>query len=174
MELKSLTCPSCGATLQIPEGKECFFCTFCGSQIQVDDGRIRVDITNRVVDVARLKELELSEKRRVREEQAQKNELANNRRSLKSWLIACIIWIVLGAIPGTFLEKSDICMIMFICLLTFIPPFLAITVPKSAFKDGTQLSAGAKVGICFLIMIGGCVCMGIMMAIFNALISILR
>lgn len=170
MELKTLTCPSCGASLQIPEGKDRFFCTFCGSQIQVDDGTIRVDITNRIIDVARLKELELDEQRRVRREQAQKKENANERRNNKIWLIACIIWIVIGGAFGAFLEKSDICMIIWICLTAFVPPFLAITIPKNFFKNKELPTAGTKVGLSFLLMISGCVCMGIIMAIINVIL----
>ena len=67
MKLTSMRCPSCGAEIQIPEGKPFFFCTFCGTQIHVEDGTIRVEITknvnieNRYVDVARLRQLELQE-----------------------------------------------------------------------------------------------------------------
>lgn len=174
MELKTLTCPSCGASLQIPEGKERFFCTFCGSEIQIDDGTIRVDITNRIIDVARLKELELDEQRRVRREQAQKNKRANDRRSRKIWLIACIIWIVIGAAVLVPVEKSDYysdeCIAIFMSLLMVVPPFLTITMPKSFFKNKTQPTVGAKVGIWFVLMIGGCFCMGAIASIINAII----
>ena len=100
MELKTLTCPSCGASLQIPEGKDRFFCTFCGSQIQVDDGRITIDINanvnvnQRYTDVARMRELDLQERELQRIEERERRE----RLEPIKWWLAIIVFSVIGGI----------------------------------------------------------------------------
>ena len=110
MKLTSMRCPSCGAEIQIPEGKPFFFCTFCGTQIHVDDGKITVEMTGKVivehrhVNVAKLRELELQEQERKRREKASENyewcfppnyeEAKKKEETAKyKWLADCAIWL---------------------------------------------------------------------------------
>ena len=101
MELKSLNCPNCGASVQIPEGVGRFFCTYCGTQIQIDDGKITFDLNANInlnhqySDVARLKELELQEQERERQEEQQRNE-TKRKLYCAITLIASISIYILG------------------------------------------------------------------------------
>lgn len=61
----SLTCPNCGADLSIPEnGQKQYFCPYCGTTIEYDDGAINININKHVtkekhtIDYAKLAELE--------------------------------------------------------------------------------------------------------------------
>ncbi len=60
-----LKCKSCGAVLPIAKAGEVVICEYCRTPNVIDDGTIKVDITNHYVDEVRLKELEIE---RLREE----------------------------------------------------------------------------------------------------------
>ena len=100
MELKSLNCPNCGAVVKIPDGVERFLCPYCHSQIQIDDGKITIDLNANInlnhqyTDVAKMRELELREEERIRREERQ---LAKERKERLQPVI-CILVIVLGII----------------------------------------------------------------------------
>ncbi len=72
VELISVKCPECGATLNLEEDREQAFCSYCGARIllrndneytyrHINEAEIKQAETDRMV---RLKELELAEKSR--------------------------------------------------------------------------------------------------------------
>lgn len=52
VKLIAMTCPSCGAKLDVPADKKVCFCTYCGTKILVDDGSYTV--THRTIDDAKV------------------------------------------------------------------------------------------------------------------------
>ena len=98
MELKSLNCPNCSAVVQIPDGVDRFFCTYCGSQIQIDDGKITIDLNanikldQRYTDVARVKELDLQEQERKRQEDQQRIETKRKIYCILTLLISIAVY----------------------------------------------------------------------------------
>ncbi len=73
VELISVKCPECGATLNLEEDREQAFCTYCGARIllrndneytyrHINEAEIKQAETERIV---RLKELELAEKKQA-------------------------------------------------------------------------------------------------------------
>ena len=79
MKIKKMECPGCGADIRPdPDASYCI-CEYCGTQIAVHNENRREFIYR---DVARIKELELREEQRKRDEEAaiinkQKDDLAN-------------------------------------------------------------------------------------------------
>lgn len=84
IELVSVKCPDCGATLNIESNRKQAFCTYCGAKVIVDNGR-DYEFTYHKVDDAevkraeteqavRLKELEMEEKRREDAKAARKKK----------------------------------------------------------------------------------------------------
>ena len=61
MELITTTCPACGGSIHVQSNQKQCYCTFCGSQVLIDNGE--KTFTYRTVDEARLRELELENKR---------------------------------------------------------------------------------------------------------------
>ena len=51
-KLNSLTCPNCNAHFDIKPGQKIAYCTYCGSQLLVDDGSRNISITKRFIDDA--------------------------------------------------------------------------------------------------------------------------
>lgn len=75
MNIISVRCPSCGASLNLEEGRSRYFCQYCGTPIAIDDGSINInqhieqkinytgDHTSIIRDEAKLKELEIEQLR---------------------------------------------------------------------------------------------------------------
>jgi len=96
MKLINLRCSNCGADLQIDPERKQAFCSYCGTRLLVDDETI--NITNRFVDEARLKEaeirlkeLEYEHERELRAEKLQQEQKKAHSISLLAFLLALII-----------------------------------------------------------------------------------
>lgn len=79
-ELKKLNCPSCGATIDVDiKDRDTVFCSYCGTQIAIDDGETVVTHNINIHDDAKV----------IREENRHiENE--KNRSTLK--------WILIGSV----------------------------------------------------------------------------
>ena len=78
MKLISMICPHCGAQLSIDMDRRQAFCQYCGTKLLLDDEN-SININNRIVDEARLKEaevrlkeLEYQHEREIRQETIRK------------------------------------------------------------------------------------------------------
>lgn len=91
MTVTSFKCPNCGADLQVEEGRTMCFCNYCGTQIHIDDGTIRVNITKRIVDEARLRELDLQEQNRIRQEANESQKEAEAKKKITNWWTAVVV-----------------------------------------------------------------------------------
>ena len=96
MKLINLRCSNCGADLQVDPDRKQVFCSYCGTKLLVDDETI--NITNRFVDEARLKEaevrlkeLEYEHEREMREETLRQEQRKTYRISLLIYLAALFI-----------------------------------------------------------------------------------
>lgn len=100
MRLVELKCPSCGADLQIEEGREFCFCTYCGAKAVLDGS-----ITTHIIDEAKIREAEAMEKIKLAELEKQQKDNSNYNKLM-------IIMIVVGMV-GT-------------CLMLLILHFIGI------------------------------------------------
>ncbi len=145
MELKSLNCPNCGGSVNIPEGVSRFYCTYCGSQIQVDDGKITIDLNaninldHRYTDVARLKELELQEKEQKQKEEEKLQEKKKKKEWVLTLLIAIIVYALNVAIGLKFDNKiGKIAKTIAIIVAIVVPIALIIMFPKDWRKKSNR------------------------------------
>ena len=84
MKIIPIICPNCHANIEVQEGKQYCFCTYCGTKLFLDDE----SITFVYRDEAKLKELELIEKERAAREEAEKKriqELENQKVRYDLW-----------------------------------------------------------------------------------------
>ena len=104
VSLIPLTCPKCGGQLQIPPETSKCYCTYCGTQIIVDDGSTTIHVHN--YDEAELKRIELERERLTREGDEQ---VAWSERR-KKWRIALLAYFaiifILSAISSPFKESA--------------------------------------------------------------------
>lgn len=95
MKLISMICPHCGAQLSIDLDRRQAFCQYCGTKLLLDDEN-SININNRIVDEARLKEaevrlkeLEYQHEREIRQETIRKEQ----KRSF--WISVAVFFVVL-------------------------------------------------------------------------------
>ena len=104
MKMIAHVCPKCGANLDIEEERTSFFCSYCGASISIDDEVERKEVVHVIRDEAKLKELELEEVKRLKQEQEEK--IAHDRR-VKRNIRRIIIFIILALIPILNLAAFD-------------------------------------------------------------------
>ena len=81
-------CPNCGAHIEIPPDRETCFCTYCGTQIVVDDGAQTINIHN--FDEAELRRVELEAQELRRHDEAEEDY----ERRHRTWRLAVVGWVV--------------------------------------------------------------------------------
>ena len=93
MKMYQLVCPSCGANVEIEEGRKSCFCSYCGNKIYLDDEVKRVEITKHTIytDEARIKEIEANERIfRMKNELEIEYQKQKNRQKRLNTLKSCI------------------------------------------------------------------------------------
>ena len=143
IQLISVKCPECGATLSIEEGRDKAFCTYCGAKIllhneneyvyrHIDEAEVTTAETDRLI---RLKELELKEQELKKEEQL---------RSLKIKICLIVIgvgilMVVLGELFGKMSGDPNstwyICAILGMFCLMFGGAGLIFSLTKDNSED---------------------------------------
>ena len=108
MKMIACRCPNCGANLQIEEGKEKVFCTYCGTPILIDNENRTV--TYRTVDEARIREAEMQEN--IFKKQS---DLAR----LRTIIIGILAGIILIAIIASFIFATDEAVTILIVIILF-------------------------------------------------------
>ena len=99
ISLVPVKCPQCGADLEIEDGRETAFCTYCGAKIiindenrftyrHIDDARVKHAETEQMV---KMKQMEMAEKKRV---DALKTKVLKIKISLALAAIGIILMIV--------------------------------------------------------------------------------
>lgn len=100
MKLISLKCPECNANLQIEEGRDKYFCQYCGAEISLND--YYSSHIYRKVDEARIKEAEYKREVRVKQAEIDKEvrlkELEIEARRTKSSIVRVVVKLIAFAI----------------------------------------------------------------------------
>ena len=110
MKLLSMKCPECGATLDRPDDRKMFFCTYCGSKILLDDGSHTV--THIHIDQTREKELLYEEKKRAYE-----LKKANTEERGKMIPIIFVCTAIISATAAFLIVKDDFNIMFNFCIL---------------------------------------------------------
>lgn len=89
VKLVPIVCPKCGGQIQVPPDRPTCFCTYCGTQIMLDDGSQTINIHN--YDEADLKRVELE----AEELKYYSVEQAAYEQRHRTWRFAVVGWVVL-------------------------------------------------------------------------------
>ena len=141
MNLNQIQCPNCNANLQVPDNQNRMFCTYCGTQIQLDDGATVI----RYIDEARIREIEYqrelrqheeNERRRIEQERLQAEENNKNARKkwYKIWGISELVLFLLFFICGILFEYAVVYSIPLSCISMIYSIVIMGIYPKSAFN----------------------------------------
>ena len=97
MKVYELKCSNCGADLKVSADRKIIFCEYCGTKNLIDDEIIRSEVNHSGTvsyrDEAKLRELELKEAERIREENKRK-------AAFRRWHIVLLIGVVVAFALG--------------------------------------------------------------------------
>ena len=111
MKMINLRCTNCGAELQIDAERNQAFCTYCGTKLLVDDESIQ--ITNRIIDEARLKEAEIRLKELEYQHEKELREETIRQEQKKSERIALIVFLIALAVSYSVNRSAFILVLIF-------------------------------------------------------------
>lgn len=98
----SLTCPQCGANLEVSSDREYCFCEYCGQRIAVSDSNHQ-KYTYRQIDDARIKEANVQEAIRLRELEIElikmKDESRQKKFAIYTRLVVVFVLLLITALP---------------------------------------------------------------------------
>jgi len=108
VKLIALKCPGCGAVLNIEEGREQAFCTYCGAKIlmnneneyiyrHIDEAQIKQAETDQIV---RMKQMEIAEEERVEAKKMMKTKIIISLVLAAIGILALILGGLLGKSTG--------------------------------------------------------------------------
>ncbi len=154
MEIKPIVCPNCGAKIEIgSEAKQCF-CSFCGSQMIIDDGTRTV----RIIDEAKLKEVDLKRDKFEYKKEQENNQKEIRKKRIKRWRISVIVSLTtlfLFSIISNFWSPIDYDSLIFIILLLafLLPAILSTFRPDKSYEDDSPPIPRQKTAL-FLLLWG--------------------
>ena len=143
LNLVTLSCPNCGATISLPENSKFGYCEYCNSQLRYDDGSREY----RVADQSEIDRILLSKDKKNLTEQIHETNLEHETKSLVSvqtWTILVIVFhaLFILLIPTIKMFKSVASGILVIVIWVVLPIILAVLKPRNA--------PGSKIGVLFL------------------------
>ena len=95
MKAYTIKCPECGATIDVDSEREKIFCTYCGTQIILDDEIDRKEVTHRYIDEAEI----VKSNNEVQMKKMQYEERKRHEANLKNFIIiSCILFAILCVI----------------------------------------------------------------------------
>ena len=117
LNLVSLKCPECGASLEVEEGRESCFCSYCGAKVVVNNDN---EFVYRHIDEAGVKKAETDRIVRLREldMQEKSNSHLNTTRKILTiiWIVISLIVLALTIYQWAFVDSNDgFLMLFYLC-----------------------------------------------------------
>ncbi len=121
MRVIRLVCEHCGAQLDMDLDKGFAVCPYCNSQIVIDQVDERVQITNRIVDEARLKEAEvrIKELEYLREKELREEEMRRKKKNTRLLILVAglfFLYMVYNVFRNHFPAAVLVAVIAWLCL----------------------------------------------------------
>ena len=143
IELISIKCPECGATLSIEENREQAYYTYCGTKIllhnekeyvyrHIDEAEITAAETDRMI---RLKELELKETELKKEEQLRFLKIKISLAAIVLGVLMLLFGNIFGKMSGDSNSTWYICAILGMFCLMFGGAGLIFSLTKDNSED---------------------------------------
>ena len=121
IKLNAIKCPNCNANIQVEEGRDKFFCSYCGAQIVVTNENEHI---YRCVDEARIVESKNEKDIKLKElEIKEKTEKKNSRRKIIAYVLALFLFIF-----GLLIRETDFVAFLFMlgCVVFIVVFFAAL------------------------------------------------
>ena len=135
VQMISLTCPQCGANLEVASDREFLFCEFCGRKIAVADSNHQ-RYTYRQIDDARIKEADVQESIRLRELEIElirmQDESRRKKFAIYAKLVVIFAFLLITALPVIMMKyaKNGASEISYLMLAVAMAIVTAVALPK--------------------------------------------
>ncbi len=151
MKLIKQICPNCGAQISIDPGRGQAFCQYCGTRLLIDDESTTINVNQRIIDEARLKEAEV----RLKELEYAHEAADSYNKEMRSWRTLILIYIVALAV-GYLVSPTR----GFVYILIFGAFAVIFLKPRSRYAHETMVytsdkSRWAALLLCFFFGIFG-------------------
>lgn len=103
IQFVTIKCPECSADLQIEDGREYAFCTYCGARVMIANDNEHI---YKMIDEARIKQAETDRMVRMRELDMDEKTSVSKKVLVVVWLTVSIALVVVGMI-GLGFNKED-------------------------------------------------------------------
>lgn len=138
VKIIALKCPQCGADLEIAQGKEVIYCTYCGTKIIVDNENEHV---YRHIDDADIERAKTERMVQIRQLSIDEQNKQQKTKLVLYWAISCAILIVIGII-GFSIDNAGMGMCIMFALLDFAFGMLYLTEKNDKDKEEANIRAG--------------------------------
>ena len=95
IQFVTIRCPECSADLQIEDGREYAFCTYCGAKVIIANDNEHI---YRTIDEAGIKHAETERLIRLKELELEEKETAKSRKSMYLAYGVALLFVIVGAI----------------------------------------------------------------------------
>ena len=95
IQFVSIKCPECSADLQIEDGREYAFCTYCGARVMIANDNEHI---YKMIDEARIKQAETDRMVRMRELDMEEKSTIPRKVLMIIWLTVSIALLLVGVI----------------------------------------------------------------------------
>lgn len=95
IQFATVKCPECSADLQIEDGREYAFCTYCGARVMMTNDNEKII---RQIDEARIKQAETERMVRLRELDMAEKTSVSKKILIAVWLIVSIAMVVVAVV----------------------------------------------------------------------------
>ena len=116
IQFVTIKCPECSADLQIEDGREYAFCTYCGAKVMIANDNEHI---YRTIDEARIKQAETDRLVRMRELDMEEKSGISKRTKAIVWIASTAILLILGMI-GFAIDNAGMGMCMMFAMCTGI------------------------------------------------------
>lgn len=95
IQFLSISCPECGANLSVEEGRQQFYCTYCGAKVMMSNESEKII---RQIDEARIKEAETERMVKMKKLEMSENTTWAKKPVLIMWMILIVFLFVMSGI----------------------------------------------------------------------------
>ena len=116
IQFVTIRCPECSADLQIEDGREYAFCTYCGAKVMITNDNEHI---YRTIDEAKIKQAETDRIIRMRELDMEEKSGISKRTKAIVWIASTAVLLILGII-GYAIDNMGMGMCMMFAMCTGI------------------------------------------------------
>ncbi len=114
IQFVTIKCPECSADLQIEDGREYAFCTYCGAKVMITNDNEHI---YRTIDEARIKQAETDRMVKLKQLDMEEKSSVSKKALTVLWIVVTLLLIIFGII-GMSIDNDGMgmCLLLAMCV----------------------------------------------------------